>query len=490
MIGAASLTRFRELLQRRLGWTFADHDLGQTATVLEARARAHGLSDREYLDRLTGRRWTTETAELAQALSITETYFFRHSEQFRVLRDRVLPELIEARAGQRVLRLFSVGCSSGEEAYSLAIAAVRARPDPDWIVAVTGVDANREMLRRARAADYSPWSLRETPEDVRRRWFRRTAEGFRVADEIVSVVRFVEHNVATDDPQLWHPAGYDVIFCRNLLMYLTEDVRADLIRRMTRALTDGGFLFLGHTDSLGSRPEGLELCHADGTVYYRRQTPARTSEPALSRASEPAPARRSEPTPARVPESAPVRASEPAPAPRRIVPAPVTAAAARPPAGPDSLRGALALMREDRFAEALAVIGTRDVLPRGVLLAQLGRLDEARDTAHRLLHAGGPQADAHHLLGVCHELDCAEQAVGQYRLAAYLDPQFAMPRLRMGLLARRRGDDRGSAEYLEAALELLTTEDDDRIVLFGGGFGRLALTMLCRTELDACGARR
>ncbi|GIE31371.1 protein-glutamate O-methyltransferase [Actinoplanes italicus] len=456
MIGAASLTRFRELLQRRLGWTFADHDLGQTAEVLTARARAHGLNEREYLDRLAGRRWTTETAELAQALSITETYFFRHSEQFRVLNERALPELLEARAGQRVLRLLSVGCSSGEEAYSLAIAAVRARPGPDWIVTVTGVDANREMLRRARTAAYSPWSLRDTPEDVRRRWFRRTADGFRVADEIVSAVRFVEHNVATDDPQLWHPAGYDVIFCRNLLMYLTEEVRADLIRRMTRALADGGFLFLGHTDSLGSRPEGLELCHSDGTVYYRRQAPARTPEPS--------------------------------PAPRLTVAAP--AAAPRRPAGADPLQRALALMREDRFADALDAIGTRDVLPRGVLLAQVGRIDEARDTAHRLLHTGGPQADAHHLLGVCHELDCAEKAVGQYRLAAYLDPRFAMPRLRMGLLARRRGDDRGAAEHLEAATELLTTEDEDRIVLFGGGFGRLALTMLCRTELDSCGVRR
>jgi chemotaxis protein methyltransferase CheR len=452
MISATSLTRFRELLQRRLGWTFADHDLGQTAGVLAARAKAHNLSDREYLDRLAGRRWTAETAELAQALSITETYFFRHSEQFRVLRDRVLPELIEARAGQRVLRLFSVGCSSGEEAYSLAIAAVRARPGPDWIVTVTGVDANREMLRRARAAEYAEWSLRETSEDVIRRWFRRTADGFRVADEVVSTVRFVEHNVATDDPQLWHPARYDVIFCRNLLMYLTEDVRADLIRRMTRTLTDGGFLFLGHTDSLGSRPDGLDLCHADGTVYYRRKTVS--------------------PVP------------EHAPAPRRTVREPVV------PARTDPLQQALGLMREDRFAEALAAVGTRDVLPRGVLLALLGRLGEARDTAQRLLHVGGPQADTHHLLGVCHELDCADQAVGQYRLAAYLDPRFAMPRLRMGLLARRRGDDRGAADHLEAALELLAGEDEERIVLFGGGFGRLALTMLCRTELDACGVRR
>jgi chemotaxis protein methyltransferase CheR len=459
MIAAASLTRFRELLQQRLGWTFADNDLGQTAEVLAARARAHGLSDREYLDRLSGRRWTAEVAELAGALSITETYFFRHEEQFRVLRERVLPELIEARAGQRVLRLLSVGCSSGEEAYSLAIAAIRARPGPDWIVTVTGVDANREMLRRAREAVYSSWSLRDTPEDVRRRWFRPTEDGFRVADEVTGAVRFVEHNVAGDDPQLWHPARYDVIFCRNLLMYLTADVAAELIRRMTRALTEQGFLFLGHTDSLGSRPDGLDVCHANGTVYYQR------------RAIAPVPSLR-EQTPAAQPRRAPA------------------AAPSRPVSDQIDRRRLLGLMRDDKFAEALDLAGSADSLTRGVLLAQLGRVDEARDTTNRLLHAGGPQADAHHLLGVCHELDCAELAVGQYRLAAYLDPQFAMPRLRMGLLARRRGDDRGAADHLSAAVDLLTGENDERIVLFGGGFGRLALTTLCRTELDACGIRR
>ena len=459
MLSAATLTRFRELLQQRLGWTFADNDPGQTAEVLTARATAHGLSEREYLDRLGGRRWTAEIAELARALSITETYFFRHQEQFVVLRERVLPELVRSRAGQRVLRLFSVGCSSGEEAYSLAITAAAGRPSPDWIISVTGVDANREMLARARSATYSEWSLRDTPAEVRERWFQQTPEGLRVASEVASTVRFAEHNVATDDPQLWHPGRYDVIFCRNLLMYLTGEVAAALVRKMTRALTDGGYLFLGHTDSLGSRPDGLTVCHASGTVFYQRR-----ADPASAPAAE-----------RRPPISAPTPAPTPAPA-----PAPKQ----------DDGRRAFGLLRDDRFAEALDLVADDDMLLRGVLLAQLGRVAEARATAHRLIDTGGPQPDAHQLLGVCHELDCADQAVGQYRLAAYLDPQFAMPRLRMGLLARRRGDTRGAAEHLEAALRLLVRESEERIVLFGGGFGRLALTTLCRTELDVCGARR
>ncbi|HWS38602.1 MAG TPA: CheR family methyltransferase [Actinoplanes sp.] len=461
MTGSKSLARFRDLLQKRLGWTFADNDLAQTATVLSARAKAHGLSERDYLDRLEGRRWTTEIAELAQALSITETYFFRHEEQIRVLRDRVMPELIGSRSGQRVLRILSVGCSSGEEPYSLAIIAAETKPTDDWIVTVTGVDANRQMLAKARSAAYSPWSLRDTPEHVRDRWFRRVSDGYRVDDRVAATVRFVEHNVAGEDPQLWRAAGYDLIFCRNLLMYLTEDVRANLYRKMTRALADGGFLFLGHTDSMGPRPDGLAVCHIGGTVYYRRQiSPS---------APEPAPAAVSAAVPAAAPKAPPIP---------------------RPDLDADSYRRAVGLLRDDRFAEALAALGEREGLLRGVLLAQLGRVDEARATAHRLIDTGGPQPDAHHLLGICHELDCADQAAGQYKLAAYLDPQFAMPRLRMGLLARRRGDGSGATDHLEAALRLLASETEDRIVLFGGGFGRLALTTLCRTELDACGVRR
>ncbi|MEV6303611.1 CheR family methyltransferase [Actinoplanes sp. NPDC051861] len=462
MITGPVLSRFREVLQRRLGWTFADADAGHTATVLSERAAAHGLAVRDYLDRLNGRRWAAETAELAEALSITETYFFRHGEQFRVLRESALPERIAARGGQRVLRLLSVGCSSGEEAYSLAIEAYRARPSADWIVSVVGVDANRRMLQRAASATYSEWSLRETPDETRRRWFRRVGDDYRVDEDVMATVRFAEHNVAVDDPQLWQAGRYDVIFCRNLLMYLTPDVASGLIRRMTGALAPGGYLFLGHTDSLGSEPEGLERRHLGGTVYYQRRE---------NRVSPP-----------------------PRPAPRH---APAIRHAPPPePVDAEIRHRAIGLMRDDRFAEALDLLltrdpaGTRDLLLRGVLLTQVGRLAEARDTVHRLIDAGGPHPDAHHLLGVCHELDCAEQAAGQYRLAAYLDPDFAMPRLRMGLLARRRGDDRGAASHLEPALRLLAYEDDERITLFGGGFGRLALTTLCRTELEACGVRR
>ncbi|WP_433383271.1 CheR family methyltransferase [Actinoplanes sp. CA-142083] len=457
----AEITRFRELLARRLGWTFTDRDAGQLAPLLDERARAARMGRDDYLNRLAARPWGDELTELVERLSITETYFFRHGEQFQALREEALPNRIAARAAERALRLLSVACSSGEEAYSLAISARAALPGEDWLLSVVGVDANPVMLGLAAANRYSAWSLRETPDDVRARWFHQDGAGYRVADDAARITQFRRYNVADPDDELWRPDQYDVIFCRNLLMYLTPDVASSLVDRMAAALAPGGYLFLGHTDSLGSGPAGLELRHTHHAFYYRR--------PAAVTAGAP-PAQR-----------------------------PATAWAEPVPPSDEVYNKAVVLLGEERFAEALALLDqrppeperSRDRLLRGVLLALSGRLDEAGEAARRLTEDDGLNADAHQLYGLCREgLGEVEEAIGQYRLAAYLDPVFALPRLRLGQLARRRGDERIAAGELERAQTLLAGEDDLRILLFGGGFGRIALTVLSRAELDACEVRR
>jgi chemotaxis protein methyltransferase CheR len=455
----AEAGRFRELLGTWLGWTFSDRDAGQLGPLLVERSHVHRMSRGEYLNRLAARPWNTEMTELIEQLSITETYFFRHGEQFRALREEALPRRILGRDGQRALRLLSVACSSGEEAYSLAICAKEALPGADWLVSVLGVDANPAVLGQAAEGWYSGWSLRETPEATKHRWFRSGERGYHVDEEIRRLVQFRPHNVAEPDDTLWRPGQYDVIFCRNLLMYLVPGVARDLVARMTAALVPGGYLFLGHTDSLGADPDGLELWQTHDAFYYRRRlrsavVPAVVAAPRLTSPPEHPP----------------------------------------PPAS-DAYRKAVALFGDERFTDALAVLPdpqpAHERLLRGVLLAQAGRLDDAIDTARRLIDDDGLNPDAHQLLGLC--LDAATavgEAIAQYHLAAYLDPDFALPRLRLGQLARRGGDARTAAGELERALALLPTENDLRITLFGGGFGRIALTTLCRAELDACGVHR
>ncbi len=296
MTAGIALGRFRELLAERLGWVFADSDLGQLSRVLEHRSAELGLSPAAYLSGLAGtpgrdgRVDPAELSRLAEDLSITETYFFRHGEQFQALTEEVLPDRVRARSPHRSLRLLSVGCSSGEEAYSLAIAAFEARPDAGWLVSVLGLDANPAVLRKAARAHYSVWSLRETPDALRQRWFRPVGGDYELASRIRDTVAFRQYNVADDDPVLWSEGRYDVIFCRNLLMYLTPVTARALVARMTGALAVGGCLFLGHTDTLGSRPEGLELRQSHQTFYYRRPDPARavTGVPAPPRRKVPA----------------------------------------------------------------------------------------------------------------------------------------------------------------------------------------------------------
>ena len=460
----AEVAQFRALLAVRLGWAFADNDVPHLQQELGRRADARSMDRADYLARLSAGGWHEELDVIAENLTITETYFFRHGEQFRAFAEVALPERLAARSRQRVLRMLSVGCSSGEEAYTLAIVAREARPDPAWIISVVGLDANPAMLRKAASARYSAWSLRETPDAVRQRWFHPEDGKYEVDATIRDAVRWKQYNVADDDPALWSPEQYDVIFCRNLLMYLTAATAAILVQRMTQALAPGGFLFLGHTDSLGSRPDGLEPRHSHSTFYYHRP-----GTPPVARTA------RTEPL-----------AASPAYAPA-------------PPPREEGHERVFALIHEERFAEALGLVeqaigdqpSPQDLLLHGVLLAQAGRLDDAEMVVRRVLDHNGLDADAHHLLGVCLEGGAAvDVAIGHYRLAAYLDPAFAMPRLRLGLLARRRGDHPAAGTELDRALHLLRSERDDRIVMFGGGFGRIALTSLCRTELDACGVRQ
>ncbi|MET7418768.1 CheR family methyltransferase [Dactylosporangium sp. NPDC005555] len=457
MARSDDVVRLRELLSRRLGMTFDDKRDPQLAEVLRVRATQHGLTGRGYLDRL-GTAWNNELAALAEAVTINETYFFRNIEQFNVLADLALPERIRARAAERRLRLVSVGCSTGEEAYTLAMVAAE-RVEPSWDVSIVGLDVNRAALRVAAAGRYSRWSLRETPAPAQQRWFQTVAEGVDIDERLRGRVRFLEYNIANDDPLLFAPDTYDVIFCRNLLMYLTPATVAAAVARITRALSPGGYLFLGHTDSLGSRPTALTVQHSHGTFYYRKT--AATPKPETL----PAPVRKTAP-------ARPVRSN----------------------LGRERDR-ALQLVQEERFKDALAVLDAIDtaeadrpdvMLVRGAVLAHLGHTGRAAALCNRLLDRDALNPDAHHLLAECREGDGDKSAAQEHhRMAAHLDAAFAMPRLRLGLLARRRGDLRTAERELDRAVALLRHESDERILLFGGGFGRGALIALCHAELAA-----
>jgi chemotaxis protein methyltransferase CheR len=496
--------RFRIDVARCLGLQFDETKSGYLAEVLRQRLEATRQTHDDYLDRLEQDTPRDEIRALAQELTVSETYFFRNGDQFRAFSDIALPERMRAQAARRGLAILSAGCASGEEAYSLAIL-VNDAADRSWDVSILGVDVHPAILEKARRARFSAWALRETPADVQRRWFQPEGRDFVLDAAIRGLVRFEELNLIEDDSRFWQPDTYDIVFCRNVLMYFALEHGQAVIARIARAIRPGGYLFLGHAETLRGLSSDFHLRHTHATFYYERKE--RTEHgPSLAPATVPSPTRTT--SLAAVVESTDTwieaiqRATERIEGLTSSLPQP-RVSVVRPPVQSTrpacDLGVALQLLRKERFAEALEMMqalpseSQRDpevLLLHAALLTQSGQLTSAEEACRRLLDVDEMNAGAHYLLALCREgVGDRTSALNHDRVAVYLDQWFAMPRLHLGLLARRAGDRAAAQRELGQALVLLQREDSSRLLLFGGGFGREALIALARAELVVCGGQ-
>jgi chemotaxis protein methyltransferase CheR len=228
-----------------------------------------------YIDRLADER---ERAALTEALRVGETRFFRHEAHVRALADVVAPALSRALAaappGQRVVRAWSMGCATGEEAYTLAMILGSACA-PEHEVRVLGTDVSERALALARAGVYTAEAVARVPEPWRSACFVPAPGGARVqvAPALRRQVSFVRHNLLDPgEPEGWErPAtagGFDVIWCRNVFIYFTAEARRQVVARCARALASHGFLFVGYAESLRGVDE-LAAVRMDGAVVYR-----------------------------------------------------------------------------------------------------------------------------------------------------------------------------------------------------------------------------
>ena len=513
------IEQFRTSVTCHLGLQYEDARLDYLADVIRQRmasvGRARFESYSAYLGYLhTSPKGSAEWRALAEQLTVNETFFFRNTENFLALAKMVLPERIRAKTQTKQLRILSAGCSSGDEPYSLAIMVREALPDLDaWDVKIIGIDINPAILLKATQARYSEWSLRATSEDLRRRYFRADGADFVLAPEIQKMVSFEERNLVDEDPLFWKSLACDLVFCRNVLMYFTPETARGVVRRISQALLPRGFLFLGHAETLrGITPE-FHLCHTHDTFYYQQRDACDAAATATWATPPNKPAEDLLPaaiastanwvdviqqaatriamltdTRTRSPDQAAPQVSPPHPGSQPAVTAP-------PRAWDLSL--VLEAVRQERFADALALIGSLPadshedpdaLLLRAVLLTNHGRLSESEEVCRCLLALDELNAGAHYLMALCREhAGDANGATEHGQTAIYLDPGFAMPHLHLGILAKRSGDDATAQRELGQALILLASEDASRILLFGGGFSRDALLQLCRTQLSAAG---
>jgi chemotaxis protein methyltransferase CheR len=265
----------RRMIARHCGIVVPDTKAATLRTRLGEHAAQLGIASLEaYLGRLTaepagGPLWQ----EVFRRVTTGETYFFRNTAQIKAFTDHLLPDTIRSQEGRmfRRLKLWSAGCASGEEAYTLAILLLEALGSEAarWQPQILATDIDPASIAHAETGHYSGRAVSRVPRTLLSRHFERDGEGYRVAPPVRALVQFRVLNFA-DRAQMAAQAQLDVIFCRNVLIYFDGDFRRRVVGHLYESLKPGGYLVIGHAESLRGIHGGFKTVRFPGTVLYQR----------------------------------------------------------------------------------------------------------------------------------------------------------------------------------------------------------------------------
>ncbi|PIW50534.1 MAG: chemotaxis protein CheR [Zetaproteobacteria bacterium CG12_big_fil_rev_8_21_14_0_65_54_13] len=271
---------FVDFLYSKLGLVIRKHQLNGLHNAIYEGCRYFGHGNwQDYFAALKyGNNVSPEMEQLIAAVTIGESYFFRDQNQIAWLRDTWLPQMIDQRRkqGDLSLRIWSAGCSSGQELYTLAILLAEALPDLDaWNIHLMGTDINADVLSNALRGHYSSWSFRATPDAVRDRYFNSQNNGFTINDHLRHMACFTYLNLADDEypSMLTQTNSMDLILCRNVFIYFDKAVVDRVMQRFSRCLLPGGVLMLGASDLIASGIDSLRLIQHENIFYYHNSSP-------------------------------------------------------------------------------------------------------------------------------------------------------------------------------------------------------------------------
>ena len=270
------MSQTSQYLSKNLGWHFPSERWPDLERGLRDIARRRQFETVEACIEWFLAGATAERIEaLALQFTVGETYFNREIRSLEVLEEHVLPELIRARRGNRQqLRIWSAGCCTGEEAYSIAILLDRMIPDPEnWNITILGTDINPHFLEKARSAIYSQWSFRGAPQWMKDRYFVQQNDcRFEILPRIKLMVRLAQLNLAEDVlPEIVNETSeMDLILCRNVLIYFSPEGAKKLLNRFHRSLSSGGCLVLSQTETLLASGLHFAALNFPGAVLFRK----------------------------------------------------------------------------------------------------------------------------------------------------------------------------------------------------------------------------
>lgn len=372
-----------------------------------------------------------ELRALLDLVTISETYFFRNEPQFEVFRDYVIPKWVEKKTGKsglRTLKIWSAGCSTGEEPYTLAMILKESLPCFDQQdLSIVATDINRQALKAAGVGVYGSRSVQHVPEHLMGRFFSGKGQKYWLEGEIKQMVRFESHNLATDPYTLPGLLDVDCIFCRNVTIYFDPKTLKRVIAQFTDCLAPDGYLFIGHAETLWGISNDFEAIEFPQTFLYQK---------------------RAEPSP---------KAS------RFHIPLPSVVSQT-----PDrSRRTRLADAPAWRAHDAQA---NDALLQQATDLANRGDYQKALDQLRGLVKEDNLWTSAHYLMGVLlTKLEKYEEAIGAFRHVLYIDEKLAIGYYHLGNLYRFLGQDAQAKKEYTHCLKLLKMTDDSKPVPLSEG---------------------
>ncbi|PIO94866.1 chemotaxis protein CheR [Pseudomonas syringae] len=411
-------SRFFSFLKERIGLDVTSVGEAIIERALRQRAAAAHCADSDaYWHLLVSS--AQEQQALIEAVIVPETWFFRYPESFVTL-GMLARERIASLAGARPLRILSLPCSTGEEPYSIAMALFDAGVDARQFK-VDAIDISPVSIAKAEHGVYGKNSFRGSDISYRERYFNPVADGFEIADSVRACVSFQPGNLL--DPKLVSQAAYDIVFCRNLVIYFDRQTQQHVFKVLKQLTREDGLLFIGPAEgnllaAIGMRSTGI------AQSFAFRHAPVDAAVPA------PVPKQVAAPVAPRPVVEAPARAVAPRPAPR-------TSAAFAPIAKPVA-------------AQANSEVSA--VLDKIAGLANEGKSAEARAACERYLQQHEPVAQVFYWLGLLSEVEGrVPQAQGFYRKALYLQPQHSESLAQLAALLAAQGDTAGARRLQDRA---------------------------------------
>ena len=438
------------------------------AGYLQQRLKDRCLKDcYSYLELLrSGSEGDVELDCLIEKLTIGETFFFRHRELFDSLQRKVIPDLLIRNAGHRRLRIWSAGSSIGAEAYSVSILLRRhfAEQLRGWDVSIVGTDINRDFLARASTGVFEEWALRTMSDAERDEYFTLHNKRWSIKPHFREGVSFQYHNLALHPyPSVIHNlCAFDIILCRNVIIYFSQDLIRTTVRKFHECLIDGGWLLTGHAEHNADVFGEFRRVNSEGaTVYQRIDNPVVTT-------------------------ALPVTPDRPWVSP---LPAPVV------PAWPDTERVTVPDLvstsdrrtRHHDHSPNNSAENSHPVLQLTEIrhMADRGDLERASAECERLLTVNELNPACHFYQAlILAQKGQHEQVKHALRRAIYLDRSCVMAHYYLGVTLQRLRQPGPAARSLRNVLDLLSHRDPDQVVDDFDGLSATELSQLTRRQLD------